>query len=79
MSLSGVLVMGATHQLVGERDLLELHLVDGGIGGAEQRSCGKQSSLHDGWLGCDGIFEKGRVVLLCEMGIDVVDGRRMEL
>lgn len=29
-----------THQLLGERDLLELHLVDSGLCGAEQHSCG---------------------------------------
>ena len=38
-------------ELVGQRHLLELHLVDGGLGAAKQRSCCEESSLHDGRLG----------------------------
>jgi len=38
-----------TYQLLRERDLLELHLVDAGMGGAEQSgSRSEESSLHDG-------------------------------
>jgi hypothetical protein len=39
-----------TNQLLRQRDLLELHLVDAGLSGTQQRSCGKESSLHDGRL-----------------------------
>lgn len=38
-------------ELVGQRHLLELHLVDGGLSAAKQRSCCEESSLHDGRLG----------------------------
>jgi hypothetical protein len=43
-----------TYQLLRQRDLLELHLVDTCLGtDTQQRSCGKQSSLHDGQLAFD--------------------------
>lgn len=37
-----------THQLLGERDLLELHLVNSGLGGAGKGGRGDQGALHDG-------------------------------
>lgn len=42
----------ATHELLRQRHLLELHLVDGGIGRAKQRSGrGDRASLHDDSMG----------------------------
>ena len=35
-----------TYELLGQGDLLELHLVHCGLGGAEQHSCRQQSALH---------------------------------
>ena len=41
--------MGIAYQLLGQRDLLELHLVDAGRSGAEQRGgCEEHGALHDG-------------------------------
>lgn len=37
----------SSYQLLRERNLLELHLVDASLGGAKQRSCGEKSALHD--------------------------------
>lgn len=41
---------GCTDKLLAQRHLLELHLVDASLGGAQQHSCGKQSTLHRGQL-----------------------------
>lgn len=38
----------SSYQLLSKRHLLELHLVDSGLGRAKQRSCGENSALHDG-------------------------------
>lgn len=48
--VSGALGTSNTYKLLGERHLLELHLVDSGLGGAEQHRCANQSSFHDGQL-----------------------------
>ena len=46
-----LLVDGDGLELLRERDLLHLHLVNSpSLGGAEQHSCRQQSTLHDGRL-----------------------------
>lgn len=37
-----------SYQLLSEGNLLKLHLVNAGLGGAKQRGCGDESALHDG-------------------------------
>ncbi|CAF3571667.1 unnamed protein product [Fusarium graminearum] len=37
-----------SYQLVGKRNLVELHLVDAGLSRAQKRGSGKKSALHDG-------------------------------
>lgn len=39
-----------TYQLLRKRDLVELHLVNASLGGAQQRGGCDQSALHDGLL-----------------------------
>ena len=45
---SAQLVNRRSYQLLLQRDLLELHLVDAGLGGAQKRRGGDQNALHDG-------------------------------
>jgi hypothetical protein len=37
-----------SYQLVGKRNLVELHLVNAGLGRAQKRGSSKKSALHDG-------------------------------
>lgn len=43
-----ILEMESPYQLLSQGDLAQLHLVDAGLGGAKQRSCGEESALHAG-------------------------------
>lgn len=61
-----------THQLLGQRHLLELHLVDAGLGGAKHDAGGEEhGALHDGSRGrrAGGCWLDGwKRVALGEMG-----------
>lgn len=49
-----------SYQCVGKRNLVELHLVDAGLGRAQKRGGSEKSTLHDGQSGreCDQVMSR---------------------
>lgn len=47
-STESVCIVEWSYQLLSQRNLLDLHLVNTGLGRAQKRGGGKKSALHDG-------------------------------